>query len=266
MSRGLDRSLRILNPANELNAVGDQVRFYCYVQERRAVCFGLPARCHVASPPWLAPVLLLARLLHQLCWQGAGYSNRHRAVDPLMAVPRESTHDLVCWRVENDQDGVDMLVKFMLERAAGDMWHVGATNEAELPDAAWFDASGSVAQARPPDRYPRASCPSLPSRQEGFGLVMVLAFANVCSAIGSGRTSARGLQTLIDDSDCVKVTPVDDVPTFVGAIEALTDTDAPHGLDPVQRAASVGAHTHRVLPMCFATIWTSAQVPTAYNN
>lgn len=94
MSRGADRPLRIaiatlgrfhvLDLARELDALGHQVRFYSYVPKRRAMRFGLPARCHVALLPWLAPVLLLARLLRRLGWHDAGDSIIHRAADRLV--------------------------------------------------------------------------------------------------------------------------------------------------------------------------------------
>lgn len=382
MSRGADRPLRIaiatlgrfhvLDLARELDALGHQVRFYSYVPKRRAMRFGLPARCHVALLPWLAPVLLLARLLRRLGWHDAGDSIIHRAADRLvtwklapcdvfigmsgiylqafhmarrchgamlvlergsahieaqcdilnrlrdlnpnvvgvstMAVRRElagyaladrvvvpSRHseqsflsrgyettrlfrnpygvDLAMFMpdaaVPRDprmilfvggwsyQKGVDVLVKAMPQLGARgfSLWHVGAINDAEVPDAAWFHTQGTVDQAKLPDWYRRAGCLILPSRQDGFGLVMIQAIACGCPVIGSEMTGARDLQMLLGDSDCVKVVPVDDVAALVAAVEAVANADAPCGLDAVQRGSlSWSAYARRYSHMLYGAL------------
>lgn len=52
----------VLDLARELTALGHNVRFYSCVPKRRAVNFGLPAGCHVALFPFLAPLIALQRL------------------------------------------------------------------------------------------------------------------------------------------------------------------------------------------------------------
>ena len=45
----------VLDLARELHALGHDVKFYSYVPKRRAMTFGLPAECHVALLPFVAP-------------------------------------------------------------------------------------------------------------------------------------------------------------------------------------------------------------------
>jgi alpha-maltose-1-phosphate synthase len=52
----------VLNLARELNALAYDVKFYSYVPSERARMFGLPDECHVSLLPFLAPVLLWARI------------------------------------------------------------------------------------------------------------------------------------------------------------------------------------------------------------
>jgi len=47
----------VLDLARELDALGQDVRFYSYVPRTRAERFGLPARCHRGFMPFVAPLL-----------------------------------------------------------------------------------------------------------------------------------------------------------------------------------------------------------------
>lgn len=48
----------VLDLARELDALGHDVKFYSYVPRTRAMRFGLPARCHVALLPLVAPLVV----------------------------------------------------------------------------------------------------------------------------------------------------------------------------------------------------------------
>jgi glycosyltransferase involved in cell wall biosynthesis len=52
----------LLELARELDELGLDVRFYSYVPKRRAMSFGLPARCHVPLLPLIFPLVLWERL------------------------------------------------------------------------------------------------------------------------------------------------------------------------------------------------------------
>jgi alpha-maltose-1-phosphate synthase len=56
----------VLDLARELDALGHEVRFYSFVPQRRAMRFGLPARCHVSLLPLLWPLVGWERLWPKL--------------------------------------------------------------------------------------------------------------------------------------------------------------------------------------------------------
>lgn len=76
----------VLDLARELETLGHEVRFYSYVSRRRAVRFGLPARCHVALLPVLAPFVLLAQLCARSRFSAWSEDLLHRAMDRLVAL------------------------------------------------------------------------------------------------------------------------------------------------------------------------------------
>jgi glycosyltransferase involved in cell wall biosynthesis len=51
----------VLDLARELGALGYEVSFYSYVPKRRAMRFGLPARCHRGLLPFVAPLVAAQR-------------------------------------------------------------------------------------------------------------------------------------------------------------------------------------------------------------
>lgn len=51
----------VLDLARELATLGHEVAFYSYVPKRRAMRFGLPARCHRSLLPYVAPLVALQR-------------------------------------------------------------------------------------------------------------------------------------------------------------------------------------------------------------
>ena len=52
----------VLDLARELDALGEDVRFYSYVPRRRAQRFGLPAHCHRGLLPFVAPLVAWERM------------------------------------------------------------------------------------------------------------------------------------------------------------------------------------------------------------
>lgn len=95
MNHGDQKSLRIaiatlgrfhvLDLARELDALGHHVRFYSYVPRKRAAKFGLPERCHVALLPFLAPVMLLTKIMSLSGLRDMGDNIMHLAADRLVS-------------------------------------------------------------------------------------------------------------------------------------------------------------------------------------
>ena len=87
----------VLDLARELHDLGHDVKFYSYVPRRRAERFGLAPECHVAMLPWLAPLVVMARVLggtslqsiaDQLLWRASDWlvSMRMSRCDVLIAM------------------------------------------------------------------------------------------------------------------------------------------------------------------------------------
>ncbi len=75
----------VLDLARELDALGHDVRFYSYVPRRRACKFGLPAHCHVALLPWLAPLVALGKLMRRMGLGASANTLLHLFADRLVA-------------------------------------------------------------------------------------------------------------------------------------------------------------------------------------
>ena len=87
--------------------------------------------------------------------------------------------------------------------------HVGAKGDAPMPKGQpWFCHFDPVPQARLVEFYSRAAVLVLPSRQDGFGVVLVQALASGLVLIGSNRTGGADLRAVISDPRRVfEVTP-----------------------------------------------------------
>ena len=71
----------VLDLTHELDALGEDVRFYSYVPQRRARRFGLPAHCHRGLLPLVAPLAIWERMA-----PGVWTAGRERAMKPLPGV------------------------------------------------------------------------------------------------------------------------------------------------------------------------------------
>lgn len=326
----------VLDLARELDALGHDVRLYSYVPKRRAIRFGLPARCHVALLPYLFPLIAVQRLCrgtrlaiwldwlmyHAADWLVAwrlqpcdvfiGMSgiyvrafatarakfgariivergsvhidaqkqilDRIRRLNPrantvpAYAVRREHRDYLLADRiaipsrhaeasfiahavapeklfrnrygvdlamftsnpaVDRDchlilfvggwtfQKGVDVLVAAMPTLAANGfrLRHVGGVGDAPLPQADWFESLGSVDQRELPAWYRRARCLVLPSRQDGFGMVLSQALACGCPVIGSTMSGAADLKAMLPEGNIVQTVPIEDPAALAAAIK-----------------------------------------------
>lgn len=330
----------VLDLARELDALGHEVHFYSYVPKRRAAEFGLPGRCHVALFPFLAPLIVLQRLLRRtrfamplelVMYRAADFlvARRLRPCDvfigmsgiyvrapaaarskfgakvviergsmhidaqreilertrqmnpgaatvPIHAVRREHADYVLAERIAipsrhaeasflergitaerlfrnpygvdlamftpdpavprdphlvlfvgawSYQKGADVLAAAMSSLATDDfrLRHVGAAGDAPLPQASWFESAGSVDQREIPAWYRRARCLVLPSRQDGFGMVLVQALACGCPIVGTTMTGAVDLKEMLPTGDMVQVVPVGDATALAAAVRRCPD-------------------------------------------
>jgi len=339
----------VLDLARELDARGHHVRFHSYVPKRRAKKFGLPAHCHVAMLPWLAPFVALVRLCGGTTFAAGATRLLEGAADVLVSLrlqscdvfiamsgmyvraplrarrkfgakfvvergsvhieaqkdildcirqlnPRASTvpeanvvrekrnyatadkivipsrHaeasflargfppsvlfrnpygvDLSMFSADSEvcrdpkvvifvgawtyRKGVDILTSAMLHLSTKDyrLFHIGPCGDAPTPNAKWFTSVGVVDQIDLPDWYRRARCLVLPSREDGFGLVLLQALASGCPVIGSAMTGAADLKQGVGLREMVQVVPVGNVTALVDAVS---------NCDPHLKTATLGA-------------------------
>ena len=343
----------VLDLARELDALGHHVRFHSYVPKRRAMKFGLPAHCHVAMLPWLAPFVALdrlcgrtrfaavaARLLegvadalvslrvqpcdvfiamsgmyvraplrarrrfgaklvvergsvhieaqkdildnikkvspkaatvsaHAVSRELASYAfadcvvvpSRHaevsfleRDVQPARLFRNPYGVDLSIFTSDSlaqrdgkmilfvgiwsYQKGVDVLARAMrtLCRGGFRLYHVGAVGDAPVPTERWFHAVGKLDQRELPMWYRRAHCLVLPSRQDGFGLVLLQALACGCPVVGSTMTGAVDLSEDVGLCENVHVVSVGSDTALVDAISRCPSRTATAPLSEDARA------------------------------
>lgn len=126
------------------------------------------------------------------------------------------------------QKGVDVLTHAMVALCEDGfrLCHVGTVGDAPVPDAAWFHATGAVDQSELPAWYRRARCLVLPSRQDGFGLVLIQALACGCPIIGTTMTGAVDLADSFPDGKSVAVVSDCDVAGLADAIRRCSSGTA----------------------------------------
>lgn len=120
------------------------------------------------------------------------------------------------------QKGSDVLAR-AVEASAGavSLIHVGAVGDLPLPSAPWFKSLGRVDQHALPAIYRRAAVLVLPSRQDGFGMVIPQALAAGLRAICSDHTGGADLRWLSPElGRRVTVVPAGEVEPLRAAIAA----------------------------------------------
>jgi glycosyltransferase involved in cell wall biosynthesis len=104
-----------------------------------------------------------------------------------------------------------------------DSWHVvhvGSISDAPVPSSPRFHHHDPVEQAQLINFYQRAHVFVLPSRHEGFGLVLAQAMACGLPVVCTDHTGGPDLQQYLSDLKWVQVVPVGDVAALRDAIEA----------------------------------------------
>ena len=85
----------VLDLARELDSLGEDVCFYSYVPSRRAVHFGLPARCHRGVLPFVAPLLAWQHKAPKL-WPAGQERVMAHALDAVVTARLEPCDVFIC--------------------------------------------------------------------------------------------------------------------------------------------------------------------------
>ncbi len=137
---------------------------------------------------------------------------------PVTPKPRNPAPTLVFAGTWSLRKGCDVLAKAM----EGQPWklvHVGPMGDALLPHKTNFQSRGVVPQAQLREVYALADAFVLPSREDGFGLVLSQALACGVPLVCTGRTGGEDLAEFLEDPSWVTVVPPDDVAALRGGIQ-----------------------------------------------
>ena len=116
------------------------------------------------------------------------------------------------------QKGCDVLAK-AVEGRPWRLIHVGAVADAPLPQLASFESLGFVPQSKLAGIYGQADVFVLPSRQDGFGMVLGQALACGLPLVCTDRTGGEDLAELLEDPSWVTVIKADDPAALRAGIE-----------------------------------------------
>jgi glycosyltransferase involved in cell wall biosynthesis len=124
--------------------------------------------------------------------------------------------------------GADVLVEAMaiVRRARPDveLLHVGSlAGDIPFPRTPGFRHVDAVAQSRLAHYYGSARVSVLPSREDGFGVVLAQALASGVPIVCSRRTGGSDLRELIGGGDAVTIVEPEDALALAHALEAVLD-------------------------------------------
>jgi starch synthase len=135
------------------------------------------------------------------------------------------------------QKGCDVLAKAM-EGQPWHLMHVGSVGDAPLPKLANFESLGFVPQTKLAEIYGQADIFVLPSRQDGFGMVLSQALSCGLPLVCTDRTGGEDLAELLDDPSWVTVVKPDDVIALRAGIDrALVRAGTQSGVRDILGAA-----------------------------
>jgi len=119
--------------------------------------------------------------------------------------------------------GCDLL-STALERLRGThLIHVGAVGDCPLPRSERFQHVDSVPEWRLPEYYAQAHVLALPSREDGFGLVLSQGLACGLTLVASRATGGRDLLEMTDDREKVRLVPPGDLEALVLELRGALD-------------------------------------------
>ncbi len=147
--------------------------------------------------------------------------------------PQSSVPTLIFVGTWSKRKGCDLLVE-ALQNQPWRLIHAGSVEDLALPVMPNFTSLGMVNQARLAEVYQKADVCVLPSREDGFGLVLCQAMACGLPLVCTNRTGGEDLAEIVKDPLLVTIVPPDDVAALRSGIElALTRA----GRQPIWRDA-----------------------------
>ena len=138
------------------------------------------------------------------------------------AGPVERTGDALFVGQWSLRKGVDLLVEAVRALPGTRLLHAGTLIDAPFPADPQFVHLGPVDQQRLAELYRRAAVLVLPSREDGFGLVLIQALACGLPILCSDRTGGEDLKVMIARPEAISIVPHDDIAALTAALgEAL---------------------------------------------
>jgi alpha-maltose-1-phosphate synthase len=139
------------------------------------------------------------------------------------AVPRQVQPTVLFVGQWSYRKGVDVLVEAVRMMRGVRLVHVGAPSDAPFPNDLNFTHHDHVSQQRLPDFYAEAHVFTLPSREDGFGVVLSQALACGLQVVCTDRTGGPDLAKLPGLSRLVHIVPADDPLALSNALEHALD-------------------------------------------
>ncbi|HMK91027.1 MAG TPA: glycosyltransferase family 4 protein [Methylocystis sp.] len=119
--------------------------------------------------------------------------------------------------------GCDVLEAMLAACPDLTLTHVGGRDDLEFPTLANFRSLGHRTHAELREVLGDHRILLLPSREDGFGMVLIEGLASGLAVIGSTKTGAPDLLELIQNKEAVRLVPPADMEALVGAIRNLSD-------------------------------------------
>ena len=130
--------------------------------------------------------------------------------------------------------GCDTLAQAWEKLPGTRLLHVGPVTDAPLPTAAGFRHVDRVNQSELRKWYGEAHIFALPSREDGFGVVMTQALSAGLPVVASSLTGGPDLAAMLPDQQWVKIVPPDEPNALAAALrEALDLASTQSGLRQV---------------------------------
>ena len=133
--------------------------------------------------------------------------------------------------------GVDVLFRAIQPLDSVHLIHVGTLSDVPFPDDPRFVHHEPVPQWKLKDFYQSAHVFALPSREDGFGLVLSQALASGLRIVCTNRTGGPDLVGLHSVARLIRIVPPEDVDALRRALtEALDDATGKTGVPPITEA------------------------------
>lgn len=140
------------------------------------------------------------------------------------------------------QKGVDLLIQAIRHRPEWTLTHVGDIVDVDFPDDPQFRSFGHRNHFGLSQVMADHHVLVLPSRQDGFGMVLLEALAAGLPVVASSMTGGPDIRGMIDDKDHVGIARAGDLEDLVLNLETMADRESNtsvdrHRLSPSDREA-----------------------------